>query len=275
MDDLDALIFVDTNILLDFYRIRQSDISLEYLKRLEDCKDRLILGSQIEMEYKKNRQRAILESLNRYAEPDWGKLTPPALVANMQAAKTIEKKRGEISTQQKKISQKIIKILHNPSANDQVYQSLQRIFANNSPYNLNRQDKYRFTIRRLARKRYMLGYPPRKQNDTSIGDAVNWEWIIECAKKSGKDIIIVTRDTDYGAIYKRQAYINDWLILEFKERISRKRKLIMTDKLSYALKAIDAVVTKEMEDAENALLREILDLLDDDDEEDALPSFLK
>ena len=227
MDDLDALIFVDTNILLDFYRIRQSDISLEYLKRLEDCKNRLIIGSQIEMEYKKNRQRAILESLNRYAEPDWGKLTPPALVASMQAAKTIEKKKKEISTQQKKISEKIIKILHNPSANDPVYQSLQRIFGNNSPYNLNRSDKHRFAIRRLARKRFMLGYPPRKQNDTSIGDAVNWEWIIECAIRSGKDIIIVTRDTDYGIIYKGQSYINDWLILEFKERVSRKRKLIL------------------------------------------------
>lgn len=227
------------------------------------------------MEYKKNRQRAILESLNRYAEPDWGKLTPPALVASMQAAKTIEKKKKEISTQQKKISEKIIKILHNPSANDPVYQSLQRIFGNNSPYNLNRSDKHRFTIRRLARKRFMLGYPPRKQNDTSIGDAVNWEWIVECAIRSGKDIIIVTRDTDYGIIYKGQSYINDWLILEFKERVSRKRKLILTDKLSYALKAINAVVTKEMEEAEDALLKEILEREEKEINDDVIPDFLK
>lgn len=274
MDDLDALIFIDTNILLDFYRIRQSDISLEYLKRLENCKDRLILGSQIEMEYKKNRQRAIMESLNRYAEPDWGKLTPPALVSNMQAAKTIEKKKKEISTQQKKISEKIVKILHNPSANDPVYQSLQRIFNHISPYNLDRNDKTRFAIRRLARKRFVLGYPPRKDNDTSMGDAINWEWIVKCANDSGKDIVIVTRDTDYGLIYKGESYINDWLSLEFKERVSRKRKLILTDKLSFALKAIDAVVTKEMEEAEDKLLKDILDLLELD-HEDNLPEYLK
>ncbi|HDP88567.1 MAG TPA: hypothetical protein ENN42_01185 [Thioalkalivibrio sp.] len=254
MENLDALIFVDTNILLDFYRIRQSDISVAYLKRLEDCKDRLIASSQVEMEYKKNRQKAILESLTKYSTPDWGKLTPPALLADSQAAKTIEKKKKEIITQQKKVNDKVEKVLHNPSGNDQVYQSLQRIFKNDSPYNLTREFKSRFTIRNLARKRFSLGYPPRKDSDTSIGDAVNWEWIIECAKTSGKDIVIVTRDTDYGAIYKGQSYINDWLNQEFKERVSRKRKLILTDKLSVALKAVDAVVTKEMEEAEQEML---------------------
>ncbi|EHA6961140.1 DUF4935 domain-containing protein, partial [Vibrio parahaemolyticus] len=100
---LDALIFIDTNILLDFYRIRRSDISMEYLNRLEDCKDRLILGSQVEMEYKKNRQKVILETLNRYSKPDWNKLTPPTLLAASQAAQQIEKHKKQIETQQKKI----------------------------------------------------------------------------------------------------------------------------------------------------------------------------
>lgn len=262
MQDLDALIFVDTNIMLDFYRIRQSDVSMEYLARMEDCMDRLIIGSQVEMEYKKNRQKVILESLNRYSSPDWGKLTAPALVSNLQSAKAIEKKKKEISTQQKIISDKIEKILHNPSGNDPVYQALQRIFKNKTDYNLNRESDKRFAIRRLARKRFVLGYPPRKDSDTSIGDAINWEWIIECAKSSRKDIIIVTRDSDYGAFYKGQSYINDWLYKEFKDRVSRKRKLILTDRLSIGLKAVHAVVTKEMEDAEqqliDSLLREIL-----------------
>lgn len=50
---LDTLLFVDTNVLLDFYRIRKSDISTKYLEQLEACKDKLIINSQIEMEYKK------------------------------------------------------------------------------------------------------------------------------------------------------------------------------------------------------------------------------
>jgi len=93
-DVLDTLLFVDTNVLLDFYRIRKTDISLKYLEQLEACQDRLIIGSQVEMEYKKNRQRVIVESLTNFGTPDWGKLTGPALVADLQAMKMIEKKKG-------------------------------------------------------------------------------------------------------------------------------------------------------------------------------------
>ena len=62
-ESLDALIFIDTNILLDFYRIRKSDISMKYLEQMVSHKDVIITSSQVEMEYKKNRQGAILESI--------------------------------------------------------------------------------------------------------------------------------------------------------------------------------------------------------------------
>lgn len=252
--EMDALLFVDTNILLDFYRIRKSDISMKYLAQIEACKDRLITGSQIEMEYKKNRQKVILESLNRFSTPDWGKLSTPALVSGLQASKMIEAKRKEITSQYKKVSSKIQKILTNPSQNDPVFQSLQRLFRNNSGYNLNRDSQQRFSIRRLARKRFCLGYPPRKSSDTSIGDAINWEWIVQCAIDSGKDIVIVTRDSDYGVIYSDQSYLNDWLKQEFSQRVSRRRKILLTHKLSEGLKIVHANVTEEMEKAEQQLI---------------------
>jgi hypothetical protein len=255
---LDTLLFVDTNVLLDFYRIRKTDISTKYLEQLEACKDRLILGSQIEMEYKKNRQRVIVESLNNFTAPDWGKLTVPALVADLQATKMVEKKKKELISQQKKVNEKIQAILSNPTNHDPVYQTLQRIFKNNSPFNLSRSKKERIAIRNLAKKRFLLGYPPRKQGDTSIGDAVNWEWIVKCSADSGKHVVIVTRDTDYGAIYDGKSYLNDWLKQEFSERVSKKRKIILTDKLSTGLKIVHAAVTKEMEDEEEKLLAEIL-----------------
>lgn len=40
---LDTLLFVDTNVFLDFYRIRKSDVSTSYLEQLEICRDRLSL----------------------------------------------------------------------------------------------------------------------------------------------------------------------------------------------------------------------------------------
>lgn len=260
---LDTLLFVDTNVLLGFYRIRKSDISLKYLQQLEACKDRLIIGSQVEMEYKKNRQKVIVESLANFGSPDWGKLTGPALVADLQAMKMIEKKKGEISTQRVKVNQKIQKVLSDPIHHDPVYQCLQRIFKNDCAYNLSREKKERFAIRNLARKRFVLGYPPRKQADTSIGDAVNWEWIVKCSIDSGKHIVIVTRDTDYGAIYDGKSYLNDWLRQEFSERVSQKRKIILADKLSHGLKVVHAAVTKEMEQEEERLIAEIAKEFDD------------
>ena len=109
----------------------------------------------------------------------------------------------------------------------------------------------------------VLGYPPRKQADTSIGDAVNWEWIVKCSIDSGKHIVIVTRDTDYGAIYDGKSYLNDWLRHEFSERVSQKRKIILTDKLSHGLKVVHAAVTKEMEQEEERLIAEIAKEFDD------------
>ena len=254
---MDALLFIDTNKFLDFYRIRKSDISMKYLKQIEECKDRLIIGSQVEMEYKKNRQDVIVESLRQYSKPDWGKLSAPALVSQLQPAKIIDNMKKKIDTQYKKLNVKIEKILSNPSRNDPVYQSLQRVFKHPSPYNLNRKEKFRFKIRNLAKKRFILGYPPRKKNDTSIGDAINWEWIIECSQHSGKDIVIITRDEDYGSIYKNESYLNDWLKQEFKQRVGQRRKILLTDKLSVGLKIVNVDVTKEMEDVEKELLEDL------------------
>src|SRR5690606_36997114 len=132
-----------------------------------------------------------------------------------------------------------------------------------SEFNLSRDKDERFTIRNLARKRFVLGYPPRKAGDTSIGDAINWEWIIACSIKSGKHIIIVTRDTDYGALYNGESFLNDWLKQEFSQRVSKKRKIIITDKLSYGLKLVHAAVTQEMEREEQKFLAEILGEFDE------------
>lgn len=257
MQDLDALVFIDTNIFLDFYRIRKGDVSVSYLKLIDDHRDRIITGSQIAMEYKKNRQRVILESIRGMKNPDWNALGTPALLQGAQAAKMIDKKRKEVGEQQRKLKDKINKVLQSPTYNDPVYQCLQRLFKASSPYNLDRTNKQRFAIRNLARKRWILGYPPRKKEDNSIGDAVNWEWAVRCAEMSGKDIIIVTRDSDYGVFYEGTAILNDWLAQEFKERISRQRGIYLTDRLSAAFRALSFPVSEEMVEEEERILAEV------------------
>ena len=168
----------------------------------------------------------------------------------------MKKAKQDIDDQQRKLKLQIERILKNPNQNDQVFKCLQKVFSNKSIINLNRENKLRFAIRNLAKKRFLLGYPPRKKDDNSIGDAVNWEWIIKCAELTGKHIIIVTRDTDFGAISESESYLNDWLRQEFKQRISQKRKLILTDKLSKAFQLVEIPVTKEMIEEEKIVIND-------------------
>ncbi len=145
---LNALIFIDTNILLDFYRIRKTDVSLKYLEEIVKHKDIIISSSQVEMEFKKNRQKAILESINEVKKINNVNVTVPAIISDAKAVKMIEKFKKDIDTQQKKIKDRIEKILIDPYLNDPVFQALQKVFHFNSPFILNRENKERFAIRK-------------------------------------------------------------------------------------------------------------------------------
>lgn len=253
---LDALIFIDTNILLDFYRIRKSDISLKYLEEIERHKHNLILTNQVEMEFRKNRQKVILEAIGEVKKISAGTLSVPAILIDAKPVEMIKKAQQQITSQQRKIKERIDRLLSSPITQDKVFQTIQRIFKTESEYNLNRENKKRYTIRRLAIKRFYLGYPPRKKEDNSIGDAINWEWIIDCASRTKKHIIIVTRDSDFGINYDDKSFLNDWLQVEFRERISQKRKVILTDKLNQAFKLLQIPVSEEMVEEENTIVKE-------------------
>lgn len=256
---MDTLIFIDTNIFLDFYRIRAGGAGLSVLKHIDDNVKKIITGNQIEMEFKKNRQRVILDSISRFKTPEWSGLTTPAFLTEAQPARIIDKSKQELIKQQTVLKRRMEAILKNPVSNDSVFQTLQRLFKTQSPYNLDRTKDARYTIRRKAWRRFILGYPPRKKEDNSMGDAVNWEWIINCATESGNDIIIVSRDSDYGITVGNESILNDALAQEFRERVSRKRKIILTAKLTEAFKQASITVTKKEEKQEKELIESISD----------------
>tara|TARA_B100000795_G_scaffold263954_1_gene243793 strand:+ start:50 stop:1003 length:954 start_codon:yes stop_codon:yes gene_type:complete len=254
-EKLDALIFIDTNIYLDFYRIRNSNVSMKYLEQIEKHKELIITSSQVEMEYKKNRQSVILESIGELKKIGNIGISVPAILSDAKAVEMIKKSKTDITKNQKQLKERIEKILKSPNYNDPVFKSLQKLFKNESEINLNRENEIRFEIRELAQKRFTLGYPPRKKSDNSIGDAVNWEWIISCAKSTGKNIIIVTRDSDFGCNYDSDSHLNDWLKQEFKQRISQKRKIVLTDRLTTAFKLVEIPVTEEMIKEEENIIK--------------------
>jgi hypothetical protein len=239
---IQKLLFVDTNIWLDFYRHR-NEAGLKLLEHLKKVSDRIVVTYQLEMEVKKNRQKAIAEGLNQLKAPQ--SISRPGLFSDAKAVKALEKSIKSAEQNVGKLRQRLIKALENPTTHDPVYKAFQRIFHRDSDLVLTRADPTRRVIKRRAFRRYILGCPPRKDGDTSMGDAVNWEWMIDCAIRKGAELVIVSRDADYGLSIEKRAFLNDHLRHEFYERVSAKRKVLLYTLLSDALDHFKVPVTQQ------------------------------
>lgn len=249
------LIFVDTNIFLDFYRV-PGESAKRQMAALERHKDRLIVSDQVRMEFLKNRQKVILHSFGGIKKPQ--KTTMPQILDESEPARLLKKAEKEADKRYKQLKGRIENLLGKPANYDEVYKAFNRIFKSTSEFNLKRPNKKRFEIRSKARKRFSMGFPPRKTGDTSIGDALNWEWIIECAIASPANhhVLIVSRDGDFGATFGEHTYLNDWLHREFKDRVSSLRKIELTNRLTDALSRLDEVVSEEDVKEEERVIRD-------------------
>jgi hypothetical protein len=248
------LVFIDTNIYLDFYSAN-NDASLSLLKHVDGNHDRIITTDQIEMEYKKNRQNTILRSLNAIKPQTPPQLNIPSFLKESEYLDTSKKLTKEWKKVANKLAARTEKLLESPESYDPVYQILARLFKAKGACHLTLdKEEIRSEIHNKAYERYLSGYPPRKATDTSIGDAINWEWIIYCANKCKDSIIVISRDADYGQHHKDKSFINDWLLHEFKARVSRGRSIKLTRRLSEGFKLAGIAVPKEQEQAENSLL---------------------
>jgi hypothetical protein len=250
---IQKLLFIDTNIWLDFYRSR-NEAGLALLNHVEAVSDRIIVTYQLESEFKKNRQIAIMEGMSELKAP--ASIPRLGLFSDAKATAILSKSLKEAEKRVKTLKIRLARALDKPALHDPVYKACQRIFHRDGPLVLSRNDKVRHVVRRKAFRRFLHGCPPRKKNDTSIGDAINWEWIVHCAMEQKAELIIVSRDSDYGVTFENRSYINDHLRQEFSERVSKKRKILLYTKLSEALRHFEVPITQAEEEAERELVAE-------------------
>ena len=212
---------------------------------------------QLESEFKKNRQVAIIEGMQELKAPQ--QIPRIGIFSDAKALAIIERSRKQTESRIKALKARIGRVLKNPALHDPVYKTCQRLFHKGDDLTLTRDNPVRRRIRNMAFKRFLHGCPPRKRNDTSIGDAINWEWMVDCATRRKAGLVIVSRDSDYGATIDGVSYINDHLRQEFSERISRKRTLLLYSRLSDALKLFKIEVSAQEEQSENELLTDVED----------------
>lgn len=248
-----TFVFIDTNILLDFYRVRAAKQDLAMLSHIEAGHTSIITSSQVAMEFTRNRPAVILETYKELK--DAGSRALPAFLAESRQSMALTSSRQRIARLLTTLRARTKRVLIDPARHDRVYQVAQRLFRDDTALNLSRTKDARFSVRRLAAKRFLLGFPPRKDGDTSIGDAINWEWLVRCASEANADVVIVSRDSDFGAIFEDQPILNDWLKQEFRERVGRRRSVTLTQRLTQAFKAAGIRVSRTEEKAEDEFLR--------------------
>lgn len=246
------LLFVDTNKWLDFYRAR-TEASLSLLEHLDQISDQIIVTWQLEMEFKKNRHAAMIEGMQELKSAPG--LARPGLFSNTKEVRAIQTAQKRSEARLKKLKAKYIKAFNSPATADPVYKICQRIFHKTDALVLRRGMPIGNTIRRLAMRRFFSGCPPRKKGDTSMGDAYNWEWMVHCAIEQNAELVIVSRDSDYGAVFDDNCYPNDHLKQEFSERVSRKRKLLLYNKVSDALEHFKVMVTETEKQEEESIVQ--------------------
>jgi len=81
--------------------------------------------------------------------------------------------------------------------------------------------------------------------------------MIDCAISKNAELVIVSRDGDYGSTYGSKSYINDDLRQEFSNRVSQKRELLLYTKVSDALKHFNVTVTQAQVEAEAELAEQV------------------
>src|SRR5262245_4393372 len=109
------LIFIDTNILLDFYRVRGRESGLSILTHIDDNLDRFITTNQVEMEFKKNRQHVLVESHQLLKTPDFGGLQLPAFLSASKQSKALVRNQKQIKRDSETLKKRLTRMLKNPT----------------------------------------------------------------------------------------------------------------------------------------------------------------
>lgn len=240
---MNSLIFIDTNILLDFYR--RSDLrTRSLLDHLSLHSNKFIVTEQIKMEFLKRRQQIILELSKNYRPENININLKTPFQELDKKLENLQKTYTKLKSLSSEIKEETLNFIKEPTS-DSTLTRINKLFSLDHDLYLTEKNEYFNDIFDRAKKRFLMNKPPRKSSDTSLGDSLNWEWIIECSKNMNKNVIIVAKDSDFGIIDKSKGIINDWLKEEFYNRTGKDKNITLTPILSEAYELAEIPVSEQ------------------------------
>ncbi len=201
------LVFIDTNVLLDFYQMSKDD--LEEIRKVTKLataeKLTLLISSHVVDEFTRNREGAIASSITTFGNSKV-ELHRPHLVRRTDEIVELEKIRQQFKQLVSALKAKVTaEAVAETTKADQV---IRELFHVQVPSTVD------VKVIARAKERSVLGRPPGKGN--SIGDAIHWEWLIDVVPQ-GEDVCLVSGDGDFASELQRDA-LAAYLSSEWRER---------------------------------------------------------
>lgn len=233
------LVFIDTNVLLDLYDIPVGP-AVEALDRLEAHKDDLVTSEQGRREFLRNRDRVLLRDLRDLQVPGEARL--PCILGDLEAAQALSDARRHYADALDDLVHAVRNLLVDPVSGDRVAEAAVKLFDPPGAWHLApddgpHADVYE-TVYDTALRRHRRGDPPRKRQSTSIGDAIHWTWCLEAAKRSGRDLVVATRDRDFGTTQAGRSLPDPLLVDDFRHHGPEGRSLRLTTHLDEVFGAL-------------------------------------
>lgn len=199
-------VFIDTNLLLDFYRMGKDKLDeLEKVFALHNYgKLKLWLPELLKNEFWRNRSNVVAKAI-KDIEKDYNP-SPPHMFRQHPDFKDLNKAVTELNKKKNKIFSNIqTKFKEETLAADLV---IKKMFDEAHKIKVDEE------IIQKGKRRYDLGNPPGK-ND-SYGDAVNQECLLKVIPE-GEDLYLITEDSDYKSPFI-DGDLNEYLKHEWKTK---------------------------------------------------------
>ncbi len=180
-------LFIDTNILLNFYHFSTDD--LEELNKLlvliRNDEIVLFMPEQVINEFYRNRENKINDSLKEFRKEKIERPFPQ-MTKHYPEYKTLREAIKTFDENRQALLEKLLGDINTNSLKADVL--INELFGNAERININ------YNIYNKAKYRHDLGNPPGKKD--SCGDAINWEALLNFVPNH-EDIILITEDGDY------------------------------------------------------------------------------
>ena len=239
------LLFLDSNILLNFYDFHDEDLDqLNILADLIDSSDiKLYLTTQVLHEVRKNRDLRLKESYEKYSNHKF-ELPMPVFCKTYEEYAEIKKAQKILNLLKSKLSKRISTDIQSRQLKADL---IIELLVEKSE--IIESEKYLDS----AIRRHRLGRPPGK-NNKSYGDEINWESLLAEVSEDG-DFIIVSQDADFSSAINN-VELKDYLHDEWHQ--AKKSNIFLYKKLTTFFSEHDIKIELQIELEKNSLVESLI-----------------